>query len=146
MKLTYLDQMSVIAVTHEAGISKQVLFGEHELPASVRLSHACLKPGERVNAHKHLTEVFYVLGGAGELLVDGALYPIRAGAAIRIDSGEMHALHNSGADDLTLLYFGLLAARKAAINAAFPRAMTNCILPGWQQIGISPGFPDNGAG
>ncbi|TLS66270.1 cupin domain-containing protein [Mariprofundus erugo] len=96
---------------HAAGIVRKVLLGEHELPGSVRLSHALLAPGQSVAEHSHddLFEVFYVLGGQGVLMVNGKSLAIAAGSCFVVEPGELHALGNDGSGDLTLIYFGLFA-------------------------------------
>jgi len=62
-------------VAHAPGMIRRVLLGESDLPGSVRLSHALLAPGQRVETHRHtdLFEVFYVLSGDGQLIVDGLM-------------------------------------------------------------------------
>jgi len=110
MKLTHLNQVEPAGLSHDADISKRILFSEADMPASVRLSHAVFKPGQQASAHAHaeLVEVFYVISGCGEMIVDGGRHPLYAGSAIRIDAGEIHALINTGDDELCVIYFGLM--------------------------------------
>jgi len=110
MKLTHLDQLEAQGLSHDADIIKKVLFGETDLPASVRLSHAVFKPGQVAAAHAHadLCEVFYVLSGQAVFCIDGQKQVLRAGSCIRIDPHEVHEVSNVGLDDLSLLYFGLM--------------------------------------
>lgn len=109
VKLVKLNDVACEPVAHEPGIMKQVLLSEDELPASVRLSHATLKPGQKVKAHRHeaLVEVFYLLSGTACFRVDGHAFMAQKGSVVRIDAGEEHSLVNSGSEDLHLLYFGL---------------------------------------
>ncbi len=109
MKIVALEQVEKGAVSHARNIVRQVLLNEHDLPGSVRLSHAILAPGQRVEPHRHaeICEVFYVLGGRGELVVEGQATTIEQGSCFMVEAGEEHALSNSGRDDLCLLYFGL---------------------------------------
>jgi len=110
MKLTHLNQLEPEGLSHDADISKRILLSEADMPASVRLSHAVFKPGQKVSAHSHaeLAEVFYVISGSGEMIVDGERHPVYEGSAIRIDAGEVHALINTGEDELCVVYFGLM--------------------------------------
>ncbi|MDX8394875.1 MAG: cupin domain-containing protein [Mariprofundaceae bacterium] len=110
MKIIHLDQLKAQSLSHDTDIVKKILFGEKDLPASVRLSHAVLKPGQRASAHAHadLCEVFYVLSGQAVFCIDGEKQKLRAGSSIRIDPHEVHAVSNHGDDDLNLLYFGLM--------------------------------------
>jgi mannose-6-phosphate isomerase-like protein (cupin superfamily) len=109
MQLAHLNQIEAEGLSHDADITKRVLFSETDMPASVRLSHAALKPGQHASAHSHagLAEVFYVISGSGEMIVDDVRHPIGEGSAIRVDAGETHALINTGDDELCVVYFAL---------------------------------------
>ncbi|MDX8405308.1 MAG: cupin domain-containing protein [Mariprofundus sp.] len=118
MKLVELDVIEKGEVSHAPDITRQVLLSEHDLPASVRLSHAILRPTQCVAAHSHadLCEVFYVLSGKGELNVDGHCHQIHAGSCFMVEAGEEHALLNNGDANLCLLYFGLNDACSAGFT------------------------------
>jgi len=109
MKLVNLSEIKPEGLSHDADILKRVLLGESELPGSVRLSHALFKPGQKASAHSHsdLSEVFYVISGSGEFIVDGISHTVCEGSAFCIDPGEMHELQNSGNENLNVIYFGL---------------------------------------
>ena len=111
MKLVHLEQVETQPTTHDPSILRRILLHESEMPASVRLSHAALAPGQRVEAHAHadICEVFYVLSGRGLITVEGSAHRIGSGSCMRVDAGEMHAVCNDGDDDLVLLYFGVRA-------------------------------------
>lgn len=111
MKLVNLEQVKAQPTTHDASILRRVLMHESDMPARVRLSHAALAPGQRVEAHAHddICEVFYVLSGEGKITVDGSEHRLATGACIRIDVAETHALYNDGDSELILLYFGIPA-------------------------------------
>ncbi|EAU55715.1 cupin domain-containing protein [Mariprofundus ferrooxydans] len=111
MKLVQLAEIDAGPVNHTSGIMRKILLGEGDLPASVRLSHALFKPGESVEMHKHdrLFEVFYVLSGQGQLIVEERPVDIGAGSCFMVEPGEMHALINDGDVDMALIYFGLHA-------------------------------------
>ncbi|NWF36090.1 cupin domain-containing protein [Mariprofundus sp. KV] len=111
MKVVNLEMVAVQAVAHDPEIKKRVLLHESELPCSVRLSQAILAPGQQVSAHhhEHICEVFYLLSGEGEFIVDGESVKVGEGSTIRIDAGEVHAVVNSSDKDMSLLYFGLPA-------------------------------------
>jgi len=109
MQLTHLHQVKAEALSHDSDISKRILLNEADMPAAVRLSHAVLMPGQQASAHSHagLAEVFYIISGSGDMIVDGERHSLHAGSAIRIDAGEVHALINTGEDELCVVYFGL---------------------------------------
>jgi mannose-6-phosphate isomerase-like protein (cupin superfamily) len=109
MKTVQIDDVVGEAVSHNPDIIKKVLLNEHELPGSVRLSHALFSPGQKASAHRHegLCEVFYVLSGCGQMIVDNIDYPLEQGSCIVVEAGELHELVNNGEEDMTVLYFGL---------------------------------------
>ncbi len=111
MKIVEMDRVEPEGLSHDPNILKRVLFHEHELPGSVRLSHALFKPGQKAAAHCHedLHEVFYILSGFGRFIIDGKVVEVGEGSSVRIDPGEEHELINSGQEDLALIYFGLEA-------------------------------------
>ena len=111
MKLVQLDSVETQGLSHDADILKRVLLSESELPDSVRLSHAVFKPGQVASAHSHadLHEIFYVLAGTGQMLINGDPHTLEQGSCIRIDPGEVHELSNIGESDMSVLYFGLMA-------------------------------------
>lgn len=109
MKIVELDDIRPEGLSHDPDIIKRVLLSEDDLPASVRLSHAVFKPGQKASAHAHegLCEVFYLLAGSGDIIVDGVTHSLKQGSCFRVDAGETHELRNSGENDMSLLYFGL---------------------------------------
>lgn len=111
MKLVHLNEINPQGLSHDADIMKRILLHESELPGSVRLSHAIFRPGQVASAHSHdgLHEVFYVLAGAGQMMIDGVAHALKQGSCIRIDPGEEHELSNTSEHDLMVLYFGLQA-------------------------------------
>jgi len=115
MKVVNLEMVAVQAVAHDPEILKRVLLYESELPCSVRLWQATLTPGQQVSAHhhEHICEVFYLLSGEGEFIIDGETVEVGEGSTIRIDAGEVHAVVNSSDKDMSLLYFGLPAKKKS---------------------------------
>lgn len=109
MKHVRLSDVACESVSHDADIMKQVLLGDGDLPASVRLSHALFKPGQKASEHLHanLVEVFYLLSGSGVVTINGKAHAVSEGSSIRIDAGERHEIINNGSDDLRVLYFAL---------------------------------------
>ncbi len=112
MKIRHLDEIKPQGISHDADILKKVLFSESELPASVRLSHAVFKPGQKASGHRHddLCEIFYVISGSGLFCINGQEHRVSAGSSLRIDPHEMHEVINDGSDDMALVYFGLAAS------------------------------------
>ncbi len=98
-------------VSHDSRVRKHVLLRAGELPGVTQLARATLAPGERTQPHAHpdMYEVFWVEGGAGTLVVDGAAYPVGPGTCAVVAPGEVHEWASTGPDGLVLTYFGLLA-------------------------------------
>ena len=109
MKIVQLDDLRPEGLAHDPDIIKRVLLREDELPASVRLSHAVFKPGQKASAHTHddLIEVFYLLSGSAEVIVNGVAHALKQGGCLRVDAGETHELINAGVNDMAVIYFGL---------------------------------------
>jgi mannose-6-phosphate isomerase-like protein (cupin superfamily) len=73
------------------------------------VDHLLLPPNSGLEAKKDLdmSEVYYVMAGTGDVLVDGAKSTIRTGDAIPIDLGQSRALHASDSEPLELLIIGV---------------------------------------
>lgn len=55
-----------------------------------------LQPGCEIARHRHEGdgEVFYVLSGHGQYLLDGQYVPVEPGDVLFVDDGEEHAMRN----------------------------------------------------
>ncbi|RDI68634.1 class I tRNA ligase family protein [Nocardia pseudobrasiliensis] len=80
---------------------------------------ARVTPGGRSDPHQHdETEMFLVVSGEGEVVVDGARHPVGPGLAMLFDPFETHVIENTGSSEL--VFFDLYwrdparAARAAA--------------------------------
>ena len=61
------------------------------------------KPPPR--GHRHdATEVYVILSGQGEVVVEGVSSPVGPGSAVWIPEGLEHFAHNTGPEPLRLLY------------------------------------------
>jgi quercetin dioxygenase-like cupin family protein len=70
-----------------------------------------LHPGATIGEHRNdKDEIYYVLSGRGELLLDGKRREVGPGDAILTCNGSTHALAQRGKDDLVIL----VAYRKQA--------------------------------
>ena len=64
-----------------------------------------IKPDGNVPLHQHLQEeVYYILDGTGEMIVEEDIKIIDSTAAIYIPSNAKHSLKNIGKKDLTMLF------------------------------------------
>jgi mannose-6-phosphate isomerase-like protein (cupin superfamily) len=67
-----------------------------------------------------MSEMLYVIGGAGEVEVAGERAAIRAGDAIPVEVGQARAIRQTGAVPLELMIVGV--ARDQAAKASFAGA------------------------
>jgi len=78
-----------------------------------------LGPGGALAARSQadMSEVYYVMGGAGEISVGAETAAIKAGDAIPVDLGESRAIRQSGGEPLELMVIGV--ARDLAAKARY---------------------------
>jgi mannose-6-phosphate isomerase-like protein (cupin superfamily) len=63
-----------------------------------------LHPGSGIGLHTQTEdEVYYVLSGKGEMMVDGEPHEITPGTAILTRTGSSHSLKQVGAEDLVII-------------------------------------------
>jgi mannose-6-phosphate isomerase-like protein (cupin superfamily) len=90
-----------------AGRHTRVLVGD-KAPLAAKgfcMGQVTIFPGGQVPAHDHVQEeVYYVLQGEGEIEIEGAAEPIRAGDAVYVPSGKTHNLRNPGKRDMTFIF------------------------------------------
>lgn len=69
------------------------------------LAEEVLPPGAAVIRHHHLQteEVYYILSGEGEMVVENETRNVKSGDAIFIPRAKTHTLKNTGTEQMTLL-------------------------------------------
>ena len=69
------------------------------------LAHIVIAPGQASSRHFHRAteETYYVLSGAGEMVIDGHAFNLQSGQACLIEPGEAHQIFNHGSGDLEFL-------------------------------------------
>jgi mannose-6-phosphate isomerase-like protein (cupin superfamily) len=109
MKHTRLTDLTAQGVSHNAAIRKKVMLQPGDLPHLTQFAQAQFPPGTVAGAHQHpdLHEVFLVESGTGEIIIDGQPYPLTPGVCVAVAPGEIHEVSNTGAELLTLTYFGI---------------------------------------
>ena len=76
--------------------TKEMVVGIAEVPVGA---------GRPPRGHTHEpAEVYYIISGRGEVLVDGDTYPLAAGDAVWIPANAEHVAYNVGDEPLKLLY------------------------------------------
>jgi len=80
-----------------------------KVPGAQRLrcsiAHAIVPPGETTLPHllRNSTEIYYILGGEGEMHVGVRSSPVHAGQAIVIPRGRKQFIRNTGPENLVFL-------------------------------------------
>jgi quercetin dioxygenase-like cupin family protein len=69
------------------------------------LGYSIFTPGTELAPVRHETEeVAYVVAGTGEVRLDGDAIPFREGDALHIPADTWHAVANTGADDVVMVF------------------------------------------
>jgi putative monooxygenase len=69
------------------------------------LGYSVFTPGTELQPVRHETEEFaYVVSGVGELRLDDEAVPFAAGDALHIPAGLWHAVANTGAEDVVMVF------------------------------------------
>ncbi len=98
--------------TGRLGVSWRTLLSADRTPTdSLTIGVAEIEPGAPDDLHLHRhepAEAYYILAGSGVVSIDGELHDLRAGSTVYVPSNALHAVGNTGADVLRLLYvFGV---------------------------------------
>ncbi len=122
-----LDQSLLRPVEHLAGGEGTVMYRRALGPTVFStpwsyVDHLMIPPGASVGpaAQTDMSEVYYVLAGAGEVQVDGERAAIAVGDAVPVDLGQRHSLRATGDQPLELMVIGV--ARDMAAKAAYMAA------------------------
>ena len=109
MKLVHTNQIPEIGVSHNEDIKKKVFLEKGYIPQLMMFGSATFKPGQSVENHKHSTmfEVFYILSGQAEFIVNHEKVSVKAGDCITIEPDEEHSQTNPYNEDVVWLYFGI---------------------------------------
>ncbi|MFJ2766876.1 cupin domain-containing protein [Streptomyces sp. NPDC087300] len=113
---------------------------------------ACVPPGGISGEHRHTRteEMYILLTGEGEALLNGAPHPVRAGELILTGLGATHALSNTGSVDLSWLTLEVpaqhttstahaaLAGREGEENMPVPPPGTTAVVSLDEQGDIDP--------
>jgi mannose-6-phosphate isomerase-like protein (cupin superfamily) len=64
---------------------------EDRAAAPAAWAHAVDIDGAKPHLHRRATELYYVLAGEGEVVLDGVAHPVRPGTMVHIPPGVAHA-------------------------------------------------------
>jgi oxalate decarboxylase/phosphoglucose isomerase-like protein (cupin superfamily) len=103
MSSELIDPASLPTMSFDWGVIKPLVAGVSD---NVSLMHVVLLPGQGHERHNHpdADEILYVLGGAGEQMVDDTTtFDVRPGHTVWIPKGQFHSTVNTGWEPLSLL-------------------------------------------
>lgn len=105
---SYLEREADLAVEqpgpHEGeGLTTAFPFFEHAEGFDLVFRKRALHPGASIGEHLNdKDEIYYILSGRGELMLDGDYREVGAGDAILTRRGSTHGLRQLGAEDLVI--------------------------------------------
>lgn len=103
-------------IVHDFGIDYKLLKGQEAFNPEISnycmegmlyVAYAMLQEGKAYEAHAHADheEVYYIISGEGQMVVNGETSQIRDGDAIFIPAGDTHSISNKGRGFLVFLAF-----------------------------------------
>ena len=99
-----LDQVNEIPLPNGSW-SKMVLTGDSVSGIVSSLGYSVFKPGTELSMVSHeVEEVAYVIAGTGELRTEQDAVPFTVGDAIYIAPRVWHAVVNTGAEDVIMVF------------------------------------------
>ncbi|MEJ1222906.1 cupin domain-containing protein [Sediminicola sp. 1XM1-17] len=109
MKLVRSQEVAEVGVSHDASVKKKVLLEKGTVPQLMNFSSAVFAPGQAVETHNHPTmyEVFYILKGRAEFVVNQEKVVLGVGDCITIEPGEWHSQSNPYGEHVEWVYFGI---------------------------------------
>jgi len=107
MKIGSLEETAEEDTSHKEGIKKKVILRNGEVPNITQFAKAIIPAGKTLEEHSHpdMYEIYLVEKGEGDVIIDGAKYPLKKGSYIVIEPGEKHEFSSNS--ELILTYFGV---------------------------------------
>ncbi|MBW8808926.1 MAG: cupin domain-containing protein [Lysobacter sp.] len=106
---SYVERAADIAVEqpgpHEGdGTTTAYPFFEHASDFDLVFRRRALHPGASIGEHTNdKDEIYYIVSGRGELMLDGKRSQVAAGDAVLTRNGSRHGLRQIGAQDLSII-------------------------------------------
>ena len=73
------------------GWRDRLISREDEVLSPAAWAHAVDIDGARPHFHRRSTELYYVLEGSGQVVLDGVIHPVRKGSMVHIPPGVVHS-------------------------------------------------------
>ena len=92
-------------VTKDGSSIREILAPRNSCIARQSLAEATLLPGQATDAHRHpLTEeIYYFLGGEGEMRIEGESATVAGGDGVAIPPGAAHQVRCTSSEPLVFL-------------------------------------------
>jgi len=92
-------------ITKDSSEIREILAPRNSIIKRQSLAEARLLPGHSTDEHYHTQteEIYYILGGDGQMIVDGEERDVKRYDGIAIPPGAKHKITNTGTDDLIFL-------------------------------------------
>lgn len=108
--VVYSDRLNRLSIDCPKGgtgkMEKTVLLAQEEMFSKGKtLARLTLHPGCEMGFHRHEgdAEFYYILSGSGEYCDNGTYVSVSSGDLCIVNSGEGHALKNSGDRDMEVI-------------------------------------------
>ncbi len=105
MRAQYLSVDAMEPISHDGGIRPYPFFGEWTGAEQLVSGMSIFPPGTVIVEHTHnVEEIVVVIGGQGNAVIDGQVYPVKAVSTTWIPADVPHYFENTGEGDLTILW------------------------------------------
>ena len=92
-------------ITKDSSEIREILAPRNSIIQRQSLAEAKLLPGRATEEHYHVQteEIYYILAGSGQMIVDDEKRHVRKHDGVAIPPGARHKIANTGDDDLLFL-------------------------------------------
>lgn len=108
MKLPIVDENAVEALSLPGRDLRWLVTPERVNARHCSMCMIKVAAGETVRpAHSHPNgeEAIYIVHGAGRIMIEGVVEPLKAGQVVLIPQGKIHMLQNNGSEELKAVCF-----------------------------------------
>ena len=93
------------SITKDTSEIREILAPRNSSIERQSLAEARLLPGRSTEEHYHIQteEIYYILNGNGQMIIDGEKCDVKKHDGIAILPGARHKITNTGKEDLTFL-------------------------------------------